>query len=152
MQTKATIYLAFIAMLLGSGCSKDSQPHSIGEAFGGGIVFDVSADGIHGLIAAPGNQGASNWYDAPSIAQIGYHGEAGEAFTDWRLPTRDELDKLYHKKDIVGGFYLSGIYWSSEEYDDDNAWGQDMGNKLASGVQFYKSKTVIGQVRSVREF
>lgn len=36
-----------------------------------------------------------------------------EGFTDWRLPTIDELYVLYNNKDKIGGFVSDGNYWSS---------------------------------------
>lgn len=34
----------------------------------------------------------------------------------WRLPTKEELNKMYLNKDEIGGF-SSGLYWSSSEGD-----------------------------------
>lgn len=38
-------------------------------------------------------------------------------YTDWRLPTTDELTKIYSNKDIIGGFKITtdyiGCYWCS---------------------------------------
>ena len=39
----------------------------------------------------------------------------GGNFTDWRLPTIDELHFLYRKKDLVGSF-TNSEYWSRTEY------------------------------------
>lgn len=36
-------------------------------------------------------------------------------FTDWRLPTIDELAALYNLRDKIGGF-TTGVYWSSTNY------------------------------------
>jgi hypothetical protein len=36
-------------------------------------------------------------------------------YNDWYLPSRDELNKLYLNKDLIGGF-TAGPYWSSTEY------------------------------------
>ncbi len=42
-------------------------------------------------------------------------------YTDWCLPCIDELQKLYDAKDIIGGFDNNMVYWSSSEYDADDA-------------------------------
>ena len=36
-------------------------------------------------------------------------------FTNWRLPTEDELVILYNNKDLIGGF-KDDLYWSSTEW------------------------------------
>jgi len=48
-------------------------------------------------------------------------------YDDWYLPSRDELDKLYKSKDVIGGF-ASNRYWSSSEGSGESAWSQDFGN------------------------
>ena len=144
------LYIAFMAILFGSSCSKDSDTsvHYIGEEFGGGIVFDVSADGRFGLIAETVDQGTCSWSEAFELVKSGEHSEAGKVFTDWRLPTIDELEKLYKQRDIVGSF-TGDPYWSSSEYDANNAW-----------IQVFKdgSQQVVSKdgwqwdVRAVRDF
>jgi carbonic anhydrase/acetyltransferase-like protein (isoleucine patch superfamily) len=100
-----------------------SSTHYIGEAYGGGIVFYVTTDGLHGLIAETQDQGNSTtWYDAQDrISTSSFHSAAGKLFTDWRLPTRNELNLLYSKKAIVGGF-TDYVYWSSTEVSGTIAW------------------------------
>lgn len=67
--------------------------------------------------------------------------------SDWYLPSKDELNQLYLNKTTVGGF-SSGSYWSSSEYDANNAWfqGFDIGNRN----YYYKDDTTY--VRPVRAF
>ena len=78
---------------------------------------------------------------------LGSHGAAaslcrnyrGGGFTDWFLPSKDELNELYKNKAVVGGL-ATGFYWSSSEDVGNNyagAWlqyfglgGQGGGNKL----------------------
>jgi uncharacterized repeat protein (TIGR02543 family) len=62
------------------------------------------------------------------IVQIGSNAPAAhECFeytcngkSDWFLPSIDELEQLEKNRDLIGN--LNGIYWSSTQYDDDNAW------------------------------
>ncbi len=68
-------------------------------------------------------------------------------FTDWFLPSKDELNLLYQQKDVVGGF-ASYYYWSSSEHDIGNAWAQYFNN----GSQFTNYKTYTNRVRAVRAF
>src|SRR5665648_1091895 len=44
-------------------------------------------------------------------------------YTDWFLPSKDELNKLYLNKVAIGGFAV-GFYWSSSEYVASYAWYQ----------------------------
>ena len=73
--------------------------------------------------------------------------EACEALgEDWRLPTKVELNEMYKKRDVVGGFAFYG-YWSSTEYDGNVAWSQDFSN----GNQYNYNKNYPSNVRAVRD-
>lgn len=48
-------------------------------------------------------------------------------FTDWRLPTRDELQIIYSQKEFIGGFQ-DGRYWTSTKYD--NIYGEEINCKF----------------------
>ena len=70
----------------------------------------------------------------------------------WRLPTKNELNLLYQNKDKIGGF-ANFIFWSSTEYDDRNAWGQDFRDGLQSvSNQGDYSESAKYNVRAVRDF
>jgi len=43
-----------------------------------------------------------------------------EGYSDWFLPSKDELNKLYSNSTINDGF--SGFYWTSSESSYSNAW------------------------------
>ena len=68
-------------------------------------------------------------------------------YTDWYLPSKDELNKLYLSKDLVGGF-ASAYYWSSSEYSSRGAWRQNFSN----GNQLNNYKNNTSYVRAVRAF
>jgi len=123
--------------------------HTIGESYGGGIVFYVTTDGLHGLIAETQDQSSScSWYNAQDIiSTTANHSTAGKLYTDWRLPTKYELNLLYLQKSVVGGF-LNFYYWSSSEGDFFSAWLQDFTN----GVQINYGKGSPNYVRAVRAF
>lgn len=68
-------------------------------------------------------------------------------YSDWYLPSKDELDKLYQNRVAVGGF-ASAFYWSASEFSFFNAWTQFFYN----GVQFNFNKFNTYRVRAVRAF
>jgi hypothetical protein len=68
-------------------------------------------------------------------------------YSDWFLPSLDELYKLYLNKTAIGGFAVAA-YWSSSEYYSDIAWFQSFGN----GSQNLTDKNFILNVRAVRAF
>lgn len=67
-------------------------------------------------------------------------------YTDWFLPSKDELSKLYANRSLIGGFI--SFYLSSTEFDDDKAWGQNFTN----GVQFGYPKDQAMFVRAIRTY
>jgi hypothetical protein len=68
-------------------------------------------------------------------------------YSDWFLPSKDELNQLYLQKNVVGGF-ANYFYWSSSEYNYYKAWGQD----FSAGYQGYDGKGNPSNVRAVRAF
>jgi hypothetical protein len=68
-------------------------------------------------------------------------------YSDWYLPSKDELLKLYFNKSSIGGF-STGVYWSSSEGAANNAWNIIFG----SGLTNFSNKDYPGYVRAVRAF
>jgi len=130
----------------------------------------------HGLIAAINDQSIGiQWYNGSDVA-TGATGTAigtGQAnttaivttqgtgsyaaqlcndltvgsYSDWYLPSKDELGKLYLNKGTIGGF-VNGIYWSSSEFDASIAWCHGFN----IGFQFTSYKYLTDRVRAVRAF
>ena len=69
-------------------------------------------------------------------------------YSDWFLPSKDELDKLYINRVAIGGFVDYFDYWSSSESDANDAWRQGFYN----GLQDISSKNLPIGVRAVRAF
>jgi hypothetical protein len=70
-------------------------------------------------------------------------------FSDWFLPSKDELNLMYtnlHKKGL-GGFAKSD-YLSSSEDSSSDAWGQD----FSYGIQISNLKNISSRVRAIRAF
>ena len=115
----------------------------------GGYVFFLSTDSKHGLVAETQDQSTSTtWYDAEDkISNQANHSTNGKKFTDWRLPTKHELNLMYSVKTSIGGF-ASNFYWSSTEGDSTSEWYQYFGD----GAQNATSKFNSFYVRAVRAF
>ncbi len=82
----------------------------------------------------------ADWYNAVIYCQF----LEIDGKNDWRLPTKEELDYIYHSKnDCVGS-----LYWSSTEGNSSNAWLQG----LSSGFRgSYNLKRNSYHVRAVRD-
>ena len=70
-------------------------------------------------------------------------------YSDWFLPSLDELNLMYQQRNIVGGFQGAWNYWSSSEYDNGNAWAVDFTSGVNSQVQ---KRVDFNLVRSIRYF
>ena len=152
--------------------------HYIGERFGGGIIFYINPYGKHGLIADTVDLPPATWWNLSYTYTTGATGTGMRAgpvntrniilsqgtpgtyaalecaqskrsgYTDWFLPSRDELFALYPMKSVVGGF--AGLfYWSSSDY---------VSNFTAIFVDFRDGSSYAGSqgsilsVRAVRAF
>jgi hypothetical protein len=68
-------------------------------------------------------------------------------YSDWFLPSKDELYKLYLNRVAIGGFSVDS-YWSSSENIEWIAWVQ----YFSSGSQLLGDKSFNRRVRAVRAF
>ena len=83
----------------------------------------------------------------------------GGGYTDWYLPSKDELNKLYLNRATIGGFVTSrkdrGFYWSSSDGERRKgeclAWDQSFDPK-DDGHQYLQYKDGPRRVRAVRSF
>lgn len=130
----------------------------------------------HGLIAAPSDQSTGAAWGCNGTAISGADGTAigtgkqntadimngcstsGIAaklcddltlggYSDWYLPSKDELKELYNNQTAIGGF-ATNMYWSSSEADASDAWFQGM----PDAVQDIATKDTTDYVRCVRTF
>jgi hypothetical protein len=90
-----------------------------------------------------------------SLAAKMAHDYTLNGYSDWFLPSKDELNLLYLQKDVVGGFTevpadTNTLYWSSSEYNNSgtHAWLQD----FSDGSQYFMFKSQLARVRAVRAF
>ena len=70
-------------------------------------------------------------------------------YSDWYLPSKDELNKLYLNRVAIGGF-LEDLYWTSSNFnsDVDYAWELNFTDGIASGFD----KNIPVRVRAIRSF
>jgi len=129
--------------------------HFIGELWGGGIVFYVNTAGDHGLVAALQDQSAGINY---GLADDAYsnpnnHNNAGKEFTDWRMPSRYELNLMYQNLHLNGlGNFALGAYWSSSCVDNQlpiPGWTLNFSNAAQTTIS--RSNNTV-RVRAIREF
>jgi hypothetical protein len=116
----------------------------------GGYVIQISPNGKHGLVVAMQDQGISNWYEANDLlSNPSNHDADGKEFSDWRLPTKRELNLMYVVYNNGNAAFLNAnYYWSSTENVNNYAWLQDFNN----GSQSNYGKLGTGVVRAVRAF
>ena len=148
---------------------------AIGDSYQGGKVAYIDGTNIHGLIAATADQVSSEWgcygtaisgADGTAIGTGNQNtidimagcATAGIAarvcgdlveggYSDWYLPSKDELNQLYINRTAIGGF-TTDFYWSSSEGTATLAWKQYFPN----GYQVDNKKTNAAYVRAVRAF
>jgi hypothetical protein len=159
--------------------AQSSPTFCIGQLYQGGIIFYIDGTGQHGLIAAPTDlPGTISWTNGNLVStgaqnvQIGYgnsntnqivsvFGNTGSyaaklcldlslnGYSDWFLPTKDELNQMYLHKSNIQGFDEIGEYWSSSEaVDGYNVWYQ----YFFSGSQLTQDRYTNLHVRAVRQF
>jgi len=134
------------------------------------------ANQTHGLIAAQSDQSTGiPWYNGTMIATgataievgsgkentdsiVAVQGNGNYAasscknlslndYSDWYLPSLDELNKIYPNRVLVGGF-ADANYWSSTEVDGGHAWWVGFGQ----GNDQQDNKNDSYRVRAIRTF
>jgi len=68
-------------------------------------------------------------------------------YTDWYLPSKDELVKLFQNQNLIGGFTVGDYYWSSSQNDSNTAWEQNFRGGLHEA-----DKESPFRVRAIRSF
>ena len=157
---------------------------SVGDFIQGGVVFYVDGSG-GGMVCAvsdqstgagwgcggtgiPGADGTAIGTGAQNTADIvagcSTTGIAAyicdtltlNGYTDWFLPSKDELNEMYTNRTTInttalangGASFAGGKYWSSSEHSAANAWAHIFFNGFTN--DFVKSE--MNYVRAVREF
>ncbi|MDR0472674.1 MAG: choice-of-anchor D domain-containing protein [Treponema sp.] len=122
------------------GSGRDITIGDVGP--GNGIIFYVNGNQYK---ECSGDLGKYSWYDAVSTAR----NHKGNGFSDWYLPTKEELNLVYLNLKVKGfGSFPGSFYWSSDA-DSQNAWCQFF---EMMGSQEYKEKFYMWNVVAVRSF
>ncbi len=70
----------------------------------------------------------------------------GGGYTDWYLPSKDELNEIYINRAKIGGFGYN--YYASSEFDFNDAWSEG----FLGGFQATATKDYVANIRAVRSF
>ena len=105
-----------------------------------GVVIGTGFANTNSIISA---QGETTTSYAAGLARA----YKGGGYDDWFLPSKDELNKLYINKVIIGGF-VNNNYWSSSEKDFEFAYKLNFTN----GDQNANNKVNAFYVRAIRAF
>ena len=170
--------LLFIFLFLGLNLYSQSSP-ALGDTHQGGIVFYLDGNG-GGLVAAPSEQSTGAVWGCPNT-QINARSSSGsqntiiivaagcntpgtaasicanlsiDSYSDWFLPSSEELNLMYQNigqgnslgLGNIGGF-ANNWYWSSTELD-----GNDAERRNFSNNQLDDNKNYPAHVRAVRAF
>ena len=114
------------------GCVQKSIPEAINKFIGAG---KQNTDSISTFCT-------DDYFAAKLSADLDLN-----SYDDWYLPSIDELTRIYHNRDKIGGFN-NAIYWSSSEKSNHKA----IGYVFSYGVVYANYKYSTGYVRSVRTF
>ena len=108
-----------------------------------GATATALGTGMANTTAIIASQGGATTSYAAGLARA----YTGGGYSDWYLPSMDELNELYDNQYAIGGFE-SAFYWSSSEVDAYTAWDQG----FSTGNQYDSGKNDADGVRAVRTF
>jgi hypothetical protein len=147
--------------------------YHVGQAYGGGVIFYIdntiarlyisatsdqstgapwgcAGTSISGLSAILGSGQANttaivNGCSSPGIAARICDQLVLNGYSDWFLPSQNEMTQLYFQRSVVGGF-TTGRYWISNQFDATQAMVKDF--SAASGTVYPKDALYF--VRAIR--
>ena len=111
-----------------------------------GTAIGTGLDNTNKIIASQGNTGS---YAAKLCRDF-----RGGGYTDWYLPSKDEIYKLYLNRTAIGGF-SDNYYWSSTETGFSpslNYYYSAYDQRFISGDQSAGPKELAEDVRAIRSF
>ena len=172
-------YIYSLAVFVNNSYSDDIQAVvdrvEIGSHVFGGVVFVLNGNG--GLVCTEFDYGENAQWGCygnfigetgtelgvganNTMAIVAYCSDAAIAsrisyelilngYSDWFLPSKDELQLMYQNLKMNGiGNFSDDYYWSSSEHDANMGWLQD----FEEGDQITSNKHTLRCVRSIRAF
>jgi hypothetical protein len=113
----------------------------------------TTISGADGTAIGTGNQNTIDIMAGCATAGIAARlcGDLTEGgYSDWYLPSKDELEQIWLNRTAIGGLAMAQ-YWASTENNTDNtkAWEIDYATGILYGG---KDKSSTGYVRAIRSF
>jgi hypothetical protein len=118
---------------------------------------DYTLTGATGTAIGTGLSNTNTIITSPVGASISYaaglaRAHNGGGYTDWYLPSIDELKKLQSKKNIIGGF-ANEFYWSSTEFNKYSPGWDALVLNFQNASETDQNRTLNSfKVRAVRTF
>lgn len=117
------------------GCIGTAVAGAVSTAIGGGLQ---NTQNIYELCSAPESIAAGIAYN---FNQNG--------FSDWFLPSKNELNKIYTNLQLAGVHSFDEVvYWSSSNIDANFAWTQN----FSSGFQALQTKVTVNKILAIKNF
>lgn len=117
----------------------------IGQYYQGGIIFHLDNNAEHGLIAAKKDLGEFLWVGAKQkCEELKLNG-----YDDWYIPSKDELNLIFERKDKIGGFVSRRRYWDITSVSHPSHWPDYW---CAGDSDDYNAKGHTYYVRPIRAF
>jgi hypothetical protein len=150
----------------GNEVSFVAPPFVIGQSYKGGVVFYVFGGGSNGLVATSNDLQAAPWgCDGTNVVTSDSIGagfintvlisqncgpnnagfECSNGVYSFFLPSKMELQLMYNERNIIGGGFNNGIYWSSTQANINDAFGID----FTSGEPVNDTKNASHFVRAI---
>lgn len=122
--------------------------------------FDTTITGADGSTIGTGNQNtidilagcSEDGIAAKLCAELSITDQDGTVYTDWYLPSKNELIKLYQNRVAITGFNTTVNYWSSTEGLNQliDAWVLNFSNGAGADIMKDSQDTI--HVRAIRSF
>jgi hypothetical protein len=118
-----------------------NQTQSVGSGGGDTATATAIGWGYRNTLAAVAQNNTANTIITKARAYT------GGGLTDWHVPSKDELNQMYLRKNLLTGL-ASASYRTSSEYSATQVWEQDLSN----GNQWQNTKGGGDTVRPIRAF